>query len=62
MGVSRRNFIKFAVGGAAGIGLTPLPYKLMDDVAIWTQTWPWVPVPPVGEFTRVKSVCSLCAG
>ncbi|MBW1900501.1 MAG: molybdopterin-dependent oxidoreductase [Deltaproteobacteria bacterium] len=62
MGVSRRNFIKFAAGGVAGIGLTPLPYKLMDDVAIWTQTWPWVPVPPVGEFTRVKSLCSLCPG
>ncbi len=62
MGVTRRNFIKFAVGGAAGVGLTPLPFKLMDDVAIWTQNWPWVPVPPVGEFTHVKSVCSLCPG
>ncbi len=62
MGVSRRNFIKFAVGGVAGINLTPLPWKLMDDVAIWTQNWPWVPVPPAGEFTNVKSVCTLCPG
>ena len=62
MGVTRRNFIKFAVGGVAGLHITPLPYKLMDDVAIWTQNWPWVPVPPEGEFTNVKSVCSLCAG
>jgi anaerobic selenocysteine-containing dehydrogenase len=62
MGITRRNFIKFAVGGTAGIGLTPLPYKLIDDVAIWTQNWPWVPVPPKGEFTAVKSVCSLCPG
>ena len=54
MGMTRRNFIKFAVGGTAGIGLTPLPYKLIDDVAIWTQNWPWVPVPPKGEFTAVK--------
>jgi anaerobic selenocysteine-containing dehydrogenase len=62
MGVTRRNFIKFAVGGVAGLHITPLPYKLIDDVAIWTQNWPWVPVPPEGEFTQVKSVCSLCAG
>ncbi len=62
MGTSRRNFIKFALGGAAGIGLSPLPFKLMDDLAIWTQNWPWVPVPPEGEFTQVKSVCSLCPG
>ena len=62
MGVTRRNFLKFTVGGVAGLHITPLPYKLMDDVAIWTQNWPWVPVPPEGEFTHVKSVCSLCTG
>jgi anaerobic selenocysteine-containing dehydrogenase len=62
MGTSRRNFIKFTAGGIAGIHMTPLPFKLMDDVAIWTQNWPWVPVPPEGEFTHVKSVCTLCHG
>jgi anaerobic selenocysteine-containing dehydrogenase len=59
---NRRNFIKLLIGGAAGIHLTPLPWKLMDDSAIWTQTWPWIPVPPRGEFTHVKSVCQLCSG
>ena len=62
MELDRRNFIKLAVGGVAGVHMTPLPWKLMDDVAIWTQNWPWVPVPPVGEFTHVKTLCSLCAG
>lgn len=62
MELNRRNFIKFVVGGAAGIQLTPLPWKLTDDIAIWTQNWPWVPVPPVGEFTHVKSICTLCKG
>ncbi|SPD73734.1 Molybdopterin oxidoreductase [uncultured Desulfobacterium sp.] len=62
MGVTRRNFVKFAIGGVAGLHLTPLPYKLMDDIAIWTQNWPWVPVPPEGEFLSVKSVCGLCPG
>ncbi|MDY6970879.1 MAG: molybdopterin-dependent oxidoreductase [Thermodesulfobacteriota bacterium] len=62
MELDRRNFIKIVVGGAAGIQLTPLPWKLADDIAIWTQNWPWVPVPPVGEFTHVGSICTLCPG
>jgi len=62
MEVNRRNFIKFLVGGVAGIHISPLPWKLTDDIAIWTQNWPWVPVPPEGEFTKSKSICSLCPG
>jgi menaquinone reductase, molybdopterin-binding-like subunit len=59
---NRRNFIKLLIGGAAGIHLTPLPWKLMDDIAIWTQNWPWIPIPPKGSFTRAASVCQLCPG
>ncbi|MBN1277400.1 MAG: molybdopterin-dependent oxidoreductase, partial [Deltaproteobacteria bacterium] len=62
MELNRRNFIKFLVGGVVGTTLSPLPWKLTDDIAIWTQNWPWVPVPPEGEFAVVKSVCSLCPG
>jgi anaerobic selenocysteine-containing dehydrogenase len=62
MELNRRNFIKFVVGGVAGLHVTPLPWKLTDDIAIWTQNWPWVPVPPDGKFTHVKSVCLLCPG
>lgn len=60
--LNRRNFIKLVVGGAVGINLTPLPWKLTDDIAIWTQNWPWVPVPPVGEFSHLNSICMLCPG
>ncbi|MEJ2025806.1 MAG: molybdopterin-dependent oxidoreductase, partial [Deltaproteobacteria bacterium] len=62
MELNRRNFIKLLVGGAVGIQVTPLPWKLTDDIAIWTQNWPWVPVPPVGAFTSVSSACTLCPG
>ena len=62
MELNRRNFIKLLVGGAVGIQVTPLPWKFTDDVAIWTQNWPWVPVPPVGAFETVTSVCRLCPG
>jgi len=62
LALNRRNFITLIVGGAVGIGLSPLPWKMADDSAIWTQNWPWVPVPPVGEFLHEKTVCTLCPG
>jgi len=62
MKLTRRNFIASVVGGVVGIQVTPLPWKFTDDVAIWTQNWPWVPVPPTGESTEVSSVCNLCPG
>lgn len=62
MEFSRRNFIKFIAGGAAGTMLSPLPWKLIDDIAIWTQNWSWVPVPAKGRFSTVDTVCTLCPG
>ncbi|MBW2066396.1 MAG: molybdopterin-dependent oxidoreductase [Deltaproteobacteria bacterium] len=59
---NRRNFIKLLVGGAAGIHLSPLPWKLTDDIAIWTQNWPWVPEPPAGAYSHVTTICQLCPG
>ena len=42
-------------------------YTSADRVAIewesiWTQNWPWTPVPEDGEVTYKKSVCTLCSG
>ncbi len=62
MEFSRRNFIKFAAGGLGGTLLSPLPWKLIDDIAIWTQNWPWVPVPARGRFSTTNTVCTLCPG
>jgi len=62
MEFSRRNFIKFAAGGLGGTLLSPLPWKLMDDIAIWTQNWSWIPVPAKGRFSTISSVCTLCPG
>ena len=62
MKLSRRCFLSFVVGGAAGTALSPLPWKLMDDASIWSQNWPWTPVPPDGESTYVRSTCTLCPG
>ncbi len=62
MKIDRRSFLSFVIGGAAGTALSPLPWKLTDDLSIWTQTWPWTPVPPNGEAWHVNSVCTLCPG
>jgi anaerobic selenocysteine-containing dehydrogenase len=62
MKVDRRSFLSFVIGGAAGTALTPLPWKLTDDLSIWSQNWPWTPVPPRGEATYEVSTCTLCPG
>ena len=62
MKIDRRSFLSFAIGGAAGTALSPLPWKLTDDLSIWSQNWDWTPVPQKGETTYVKSTCTLCPG
>ncbi len=62
MNINRRSFLSFIIGGAAGTALSPLPWKLQDDSAIWSQNWPWVPVPKVGEVNYTDSTCTLCPG
>ncbi|MDR2124871.1 MAG: molybdopterin-dependent oxidoreductase [Desulfovibrio sp.] len=55
MGLDRRTFIKFAAGAGAGVMITPIPWKLLDDAAIWTQNWPWIPALEDGENTFVSA-------
>jgi len=62
MKIDRRSFLSFVIGGAAGTALSPLPWKLTDDISIWSQMWPWTPVPQRGENTYVTSACTLCPG
>ena len=62
MKIDRRAFMSLGVGAAAGTALSPLPWKLIDDMSIWTQNWPWTPVPPEGAISYVQSTCSLCQG
>jgi len=62
MKIDRRSFLSFLIGGGAGTALSPLPWKLMDDSSIWTQMWPWTPVPEDGEASYVNSACTLCPG
>lgn len=62
MSLGRRAFLQFVGGAIGGTLLTPIPWKLADDSAIWTQNWSWRPSPERGEITRVHSICQLCPG
>ncbi|MDA8403685.1 MAG: molybdopterin-dependent oxidoreductase, partial [Desulfobacteraceae bacterium] len=62
MKIDRRSFLAMGIGLAAGTALSPLPWKLTDDVSIWTQNWPWTPVPENGDVSIENSVCTLCPG
>jgi len=61
MAFNRRGFLKFVAGGAVGTALTPLPWKLIDDVSIWTQNWPWIPRIPDGNVESKPSLVKLGA-
>jgi menaquinone reductase, molybdopterin-binding-like subunit len=62
MKVGRRAFVQFIAGAVGGSLLTPIPWKLADDSAIWSQNWSWRPSPARGEITKVNTTCGLCPG
>ena len=62
MKVDRRSFLGLGLGAVAGFSVSPVLLKLTDDSSIWTQNWPWTPVPVDGEVMYESSVCSLCPG
>lgn len=60
MNATRRCFLKFCGGAAAGALVSPLPWKLLDDVSIWTQNWSWTARPPRGPVGAAYTTCTLC--
>lgn len=62
MKINRRHFLALGMGATAGTLLSPLPWKLTDDVSIWTQNWSWTPVPEIGESYYTGGACTLCPG
>jgi hypothetical protein len=60
MKVSRRDLLAWGAGAAAGLVVTPVPWKLLDDTSIWTQNWKWIPQPPRGPVGVKQSACTLC--
>ncbi len=60
MKVTRRDLFVWGAGAAAGLVFTPVPWKLLDDVSIWSQNWPWIPQPTRGPIEVKQSFCTLC--
>jgi hypothetical protein len=60
MKLTRRDLFVWGAGAAAGLAFTPVPWKLLDDVSIWTQNWPWIPQPARGPVEVKQSFCTLC--
>jgi anaerobic selenocysteine-containing dehydrogenase len=59
MGLDRRSFISFVTGGVAGTLFTPVIWKGLDDVSIWSQNWPWIPTLTYGAEDKVPALCKL---
>ncbi|HLP15461.1 MAG TPA: molybdopterin dinucleotide binding domain-containing protein [Bacteroidota bacterium] len=58
--ITRREVLQFVGGSALGVLLSPLPWKVLDDTAIWTQNWPWTPKPKRGDIAYRTTTCTLC--
>jgi len=56
----RRNFMKFVGGAVAGTMATPVIWKTLDDLSIWSQNWSWIPRLEKGENTYVRTVSKMC--
>ena len=58
MKITRRTFLKFLAGGAAGLFLTPLPWKGLEKISALTQAGPQ-PLPK-GKQEFKHTLSSLC--
>lgn len=57
---TRRDVLFAATGSAAGLVLSPVPWKLLGDSAIWTQRSRFAPETLHGDITTRFSACTLC--
>ncbi len=60
MKVTRRDLLVWSAGATAGLVFSPVPWKLLDDVSIWSQNWPWIPQAARGPAEVKQSACTLC--
>jgi hypothetical protein len=56
----RRDFLIFTGGAGAGLALSPAPWRLIGDTALWSQNWSWIPKTPRGEISYKPTACELC--
>lgn len=59
--ITRRDILKISGGGILGMMLSPLPWKLLDDSAIWTQNWERTPKLSHEPISIRYANCVLCS-
>ncbi len=60
MATLRRDFLLIGAGAGAGLALSPAPWRLISDSALWSQNWSWIPKTPRGEISYKPTSCELC--
>ncbi len=50
----------WGAGAAAGLMVTPVPWKILDDTSKWSQNWPWIPQAARVPVEVKQSACTLC--
>jgi hypothetical protein len=60
MKTTRREILMFTGGSAVGVLFTPVPWRLITDTALWSESWPGIPKPARGEIRARYTNCSLC--
>ncbi len=58
--LNRRDLLLAGTGAAAGIVLSPVPWKALDDLSIWTQRPPTPTPRPAGPLAFRFTSCTLC--
>ena len=61
MGVNRRSFIAFGAGATLGLLGTPVIWKTLDDVSIWSQNWSWIPRLKYGALEKKPAISKTYA-
>lgn len=57
---TRRDLFKITGGAAVGALLTPAPWRMITDGALWSENWPGIPRPARGEIRAKFTNCTLC--
>jgi anaerobic selenocysteine-containing dehydrogenase len=55
---TRREFLHFVVGGALGTVFSPLPWRIADEIVLFTQRWTCQAPPGKEQWTH--ALCQLC--
>ena len=60
MKTTRRQLLTFIGGSALGAAFTPVPWRLITDAALLSESWPGIPRPKRGATAYKFTNCAVC--